>query len=179
VIFEIPKIALRTFADGSAKPFESTAAHHRFRLAVPPRTRATTKVREAWPEHRRMEYESVQAGNLDAWLRDRLLDPAAGHALAPIVALWAKAAGLDQKIAELDRARAAAYEGQKQLTTQLGVLKEGGPEGELRLRYARELAQAQDRVNRITSEMESLSRDRDRAKEEAAALRAALVAKAP
>jgi hypothetical protein len=179
VVFEIPKIAFRAFASGSPEPFESTTTHHRFRVSVASRARVTLEVREVWPEHRRIEYESVQPGNVDVWLRDRLLDPASAEALAPIVALWARAATLDQKLGELERSRAAAYEVQKQLTAQLGVLKEGGPEGELRLRYARELAQTQDRVNRIGSEMESLTRDRDHAKDEAAQLRAALVARAP
>lgn len=179
VVFEIPKIHGRTFDEKSPQPFEATSAHHRFRMAVAPRSRATLRLVEHWLEQRRIEYETVQQGNLDSWLRDRLLDAASCAELAPIVALWARAAEIDQRIAAVERARAAAYEGQKQLTAQLGVLKEGGPEGELRLRYARELAGSQDQVNRMGQEMQSLATERDRAREEAARLRAALVAKAP
>ncbi len=179
VIFEIPRTNGRSFEPGSPQPFESTSAHHRFRLAVEPRARASLRLRETWIEMRRIEYETVQQGNLDGWLRDHLLDPGSCAALAPIVGLWARAAEIDQRIAVVERARAAAYEGQKQLTAQLGVLKEGGPEGELRLRYARELAGSQDQVNRMGQEIASLAVERDRAREEAARLRAALVAKAP
>ena len=178
VVFEVPKIHGRAFEPGTPQPFESTSAHHRFRVSVDPRSRALLELREVWPEHRRIEYESVQQGNLDGWLRDRLLDPASCAALAPIVALWARAAEIDQRIALVERSRAAAYEGQKQLTAQLGVLKEGGPEGELRLRYARELAGSQDQVNRMGQEIQSLAAERDRAREEAARLRAELVARA-
>lgn len=178
VVFEIPKVHGRRFDDGTPQPFESTSAHHRFRLALEARTRGALALREVWIEQRRIEYETVQQGNLDGWLRDRLLDEGSAAALAPIVALWARAAELDQRIALTERARAAAYEGQKQLTAQLGVLKEGGPEGELRLRYARELAGSQDEVNRLGTEIVALAAERDRAREEAARLRAALVAKA-
>lgn len=179
VIFEIPKVHGRVFEKDTLQPFEATSAHHRFETKVAPRSRATLSLREVWLEHRRIEYETVQQGNLDGWLRDHLLDPSSCAALAPIVALWARAAEIDQRIAVVERARAAAYEGQKQLTAQLGVLKEGGPEGELRLRYARELAGSQDQVNRLGQEIASLASERDRAKEEAARLRAALVARAP
>lgn len=177
VVFEIPRLHGHVF-EGLA-PFESTSAHHRFRVTLAPRSRAALTVRETWPELRRIEYETVQQNNLDGWLRDRLLDPQSCAELAPIVALWARAAEIDQRIAQVERARAAAYEGQKQLTAQLGVLKEGGPEGELRLRYARELAGSQDQVNRMGQEIQSLAGERERAREEAARLRAALVAKAP
>ena len=176
VVFEIPKIHGHVFE--GTQPFESTGAHHRFRASVGARTRVVVSLRETWPELRRVEYETVQQTNLDGWLRDRLLDPQSCAELAPIVALWARAAEIDQRIASVERARAAAYEGQKQLTAQLGVLKEGGPEGELRLRYARELAAQQDQVNRMGQEIQSLAGERERAREEAARLRAALVARA-
>lgn len=179
VVFETARVAGRTFEPGTPQPFESTSAHHRFRLAVEAHRRASTQVREVWLEHRRIEYETVQQGNLDGWLRDRLLDPQSCAELAPIVALWARAAEIDHRIGVVERSRAQAYEGQKQLTAQLGVLKEGGPEGELRLRYARELAASQDQVNRMGQEIASLASERDRVKDEAARLRAALVAKAP
>lgn len=177
VVFEIPKIHGHVFE--GTQPFESTGAHHRFRATVGARARVVVSLRETWPEMRRIEYETVLQTNLDGWLRDRLLDPQSCAELAPIVALWARAAEIDQRIASVERARAAAYEGQKQLTAQLGVLKEGGPEGELRLRYARELATQQDQVNRMGQEIQSLAGERERAREEAARLRAALVAKAP
>jgi hypothetical protein len=179
VVFELPKLLGRAYAEGTPQPFESTSAHHRFRVAVAPRSRAELKLREQWLEHRRIEYETVQQGNLDHWLRERLLDAGSCAALAPIVALWARAAEIDQRIAAIERARASAYEGQKQLTAQLGVLKDGGPEGELRLRYARELAGAQDQVNRMGQEIQSLANERERAREEAARLRAALVLAVP
>lgn len=177
VVFELPRVHGHVFE--GTEPFESTGAHHRFRTSLAPRSRVALSLRETWPELRRIEYETVQQNNLDGWLRDRLLDPQSCAELAPIVALWARAAEIDQRIAAVERARAAAYEGQKQLTAQLGVLKEGGPEGELRLRYARELASSQDQVNRMGQEIQSLASERERARQEAARLRAALVAKAP
>jgi len=178
VTFELPRTNGRSFEEGTPQPFESTSAHHRFRVPVAARSRAQLRLCERWLEHRRIEYETVQQGNLDHWLRDRLLDASSCAELAPIVALWARAAEIDQRLAAVEHARAAAYEGQKQLTAQLAVLKEGGPEGELRLRYARELAGSQDQVHRMGEELQSLAAERERVKEEAARLRAALVAKA-
>lgn len=179
VIFELPKLVAHGFEPGTPQPFESTSAHHRFRVGVEPCSRALLSLREVWIERRSLQYETVQQGNLDGWLRERLLDAASCAELAPIIALWARAAEIDQRIATVERSRAATYEGQKQLTAQLTVLKEGGPEGELRLRYARELAGSQDQVNRMGQEMQSLATERDHAKEEAARLRAELVARAP
>lgn len=178
VVFEIPKIHGRTFATGSLTPFESTGAHHRLRLAVEGRGRAVLIVTETWPEHRRIEYESIQPGNLEWWLKERLLDASTHAALAPITALWDRGREIDRLLAELERARAATYERQRQLSQQLGVLKEGGPEGELRLRYARELAGSQDEVNRIEGEMRSLGAEREAARTEATQSLAALVATA-
>ncbi len=176
VVFEIPKVYGRTFADGSPTPFESTSAHHRLRLAVVGPGQATLVITETWLEHRRIEYDSIQPGNLEWWLNERLVDAATHAALAPITALWDRARGVEQRIAELVRARTALYERQRQLSQQLGVLKEGGAEGELRLRYARELAASQDEVNRVEGEMAKLTLEGEEARSMATKTLAALVA---
>ena len=178
VIFEILKFHGRTFLGTTVTPFESTSAHHRLRLLVPARSRAALDVTETWPEHRRIEYDSILPGNLGTWLEARLLDASTHAALAPIAARWDRVREIDRLLAELERQRGATYERQRQLSQQLGVLKEGGPEGELRLRYARELAGAQDAVNRTEAEMASLSAERESARLAAADGLAALVATA-
>jgi hypothetical protein len=176
VIFETPKIHGRSFAEGSPTPFESTSAHHRLRANVEARGRVVVTVTETWLEHRRIEYESIQPGNLEWWLKERLLDGSTHAALAPITAHWDRAREIDRRLADLERERGATYERQRQLSQQLGVLKEGGPEGELRLRYARELAASQDEVNRIEAEMRTLTSERDASRVAATEGLAALVA---
>ena len=69
---------------------------------------------------------------------------------------WSEAATHDMDRAVVERDQQAAYAKQGKISEQRTVLREGGPEGELRLRYVKELEAEQDKVNACEEEVRAL-----------------------
>ncbi len=159
VIVELPRIAGHSFDPGFAQPFEETASFHRFRVTAPPHARAVATVVERWHDSTRIEYAQVTTDNLDRWMNERFLDPAWFRAFADIRTEWYAAQEAQGRAKVARRELEDAYAKQAKLAEQLKVLKEGGPEGQLRLRYVQELATEQDRVN--AGEAEAKRREAD------------------
>jgi hypothetical protein len=152
VIVELPKIAGHSFDPAGAQPFEETASFHRFRVSAPPRSRAVVTIVERWHDSTRIEYAQVTTENVDRWMNERFLDPAWFRAFADIRTEWYAAHEADARAKVARKELADAYAKQAKLSEQLAVLKEGGAEGALRLRYVQELASEQDRVNACEAE---------------------------
>jgi hypothetical protein len=157
VIVELPKTPNQTMDPAGLQPFEETASFRRFRVTAPPRSRAEVTIIERWHDAQRFEYMSLSASNLKRWMADRFLDETTVQALASVVAEWNDARSAEGKRAKVESDHHAAYEKQSKISEQLGVLKEGGAEGNLRLRYVRELEAEQDRVNACEAEMARLA----------------------
>ncbi len=147
VVFEVPRVNGRTWDPAGPQPMESTANFHRFRVTVPPHGSSTIEPVERWPSMRHVHSSQLHAQELDQWLGRRFLDASTHAALAEVLSLQQSAAHADVERQRVEAARAQAFEKQTRITQQLSVLKEGGAEGELRARYVRELAAAQDFVN--------------------------------
>lgn len=181
IVLELPRRGDRAIAeDRGAKPFEETASWRRFRAKVPPRSFVELEVIELGHASRRLEYGSLTPAQLDHWLRDGMLESGPmREGLAEIVATWAEAASHDRRAQELEAQRNDLQSAQQRITQQLAVLRSEGPEGELRLRYVRELGQAQDRV--IAAEQEiAATREAAQAARRRAELRLAqLLGRAP
>jgi hypothetical protein len=152
VIVELPKVAGHSFDPGFAQPFEETASFQRFRVTAPPHARAVVTVVERWHDSTRIEYAQVTTENLDRWMNERFLDPAWFRAFADIRTEWYAAQEAQGRAKVARKELEDAYAKQAKLAAQLEVLKEGGPEGQLRLRYVQELATEQDRVNACEAE---------------------------
>ncbi len=152
VIVELPKLTGHSFDPAGAQPFEETASFHRFRVSAPPRSRAVVPIIERWHDSTRIEYAQVTTENLDRWMNERFLDPAWFRAFADIRTEWYAAHEADSRATVARKELADAYAKQAKLSEQLAVLKEGGAEGALRLRYVHELAGEQDRVNACEAE---------------------------
>ena len=105
--------------------------------------------------HQHVAYDKLAGNLLSSWLRQRLLDDATPAALRGVLEAWERAEDLDRQRQKLE----ARYNKQSHLTQQLGVLKDAGDEGALRLRYVKELAEEQDRINAIGEEMKRLVRE--------------------
>lgn len=157
VIVEMPKITGRDLAEDSAQPFEETAHFRRFEALVPPHGHAEIVVREISTLQRRVAVESLDAHELERWFRDRHLDAATYRALSGVLARLSEARSLEQQKKRVEAEQAAAYAKQTKITEQLAVLKESGPEGALRLRYVRELAAEQDKINAAEAELRRLT----------------------
>jgi hypothetical protein len=155
VIFELPR-SDRTLLSSGAQPFEETASFQRFRAHVAPHATVEIVVSYASNESRVHRFESLSGALLSDWLSRRFLDQSAFDRLGGILRAWFEARQLDEARARMEREQQEAYAKQTKLSEQLGVLKEGGPEGALRLRYVKELEAEQDKVNRCESEVRRL-----------------------
>lgn len=152
VTVEMPKHAGHELSPEGAQPFEDTMGFHRFEAAVPPRGRAVLSIIERWYERRTHGWESLDQSRLAAWLSDRFLDAATHAKIAEVLAAYEEARKLSAGRAEVEQRKQAAWAKQSKISEQLKVLRDGGPEGELRLRYVRELQAEQDVVNACDAE---------------------------
>jgi hypothetical protein len=152
VFVELPKVHGHELAPEGAQPFEDTFSYHRFEVKVPPRGRAVISVIERWYERRRVGYETLDERRLTSWLAERFLDDATHAKLAEVLAAYAEARRHQAARSDVERRKQAAWAKQAKLAEQLTVLRDGGAEGDLRLRYVRELEAEQDRVNACEAE---------------------------
>jgi hypothetical protein len=156
VIFEIPKMSGRQIDPAHAQPFEDTMNYQRYLLKVPPKGRATAKIVERWHQSQRYQYRSLTRNYLEACLSAKFLDQATFDQLAAVLGAWERGRDLESLRGVAASEQQAAYTKQERISEQLGVLKDGGKEGELRLRYVRELEEEQNKVNRLEGEMRRL-----------------------
>lgn len=156
VIFELPK---RNELDPrTPKPSEETANARRFSVTVSPKSFVQFDVVEVSPVTRTVELHGLAARELDHWRRLDLLTEATDAVLKEALAAAAESTRHQLHVAELEREKEEAFRSLEGLTKQLGVLKEGGPEGELRLRYVNDLRKNQERVNAVDASMEEARR---------------------
>jgi GrpB-like predicted nucleotidyltransferase (UPF0157 family) len=166
-VFEVPKVAGRTWDPAGPQPFESTANFHRFRVTVYPHGSATLEPVERWPGARSIQIAQLGSHDLQAWFDKQFLDAATYKALAEIFNHHNAAQQADYERQRAEREREEAWQKQSKISMQLQVLKEGGPEGELRMRYVRELAAAQDVVNQCEQRASLLRAQAERERESA------------
>lgn len=156
VIFELRKVHGRKLDEDGPQPFEETAGYRRFKIEVPAHQKAELTVREQWLSSRHVQYGHISAASLEDWLDHRLLDRKAFEQLSAVLSAWSEMRELEAEIRKLDRLQQAAYQKQSKISEQLGVLREGGKEGHLRLRYVEELGAEQDKVNSLEAEKHAL-----------------------
>ena len=161
VIVELPSSSNRKLVSGSAKPFESTASFHRFKLSVPPGSRVSLEVDEDETSYSRSEYAQLEAAQIDAWLEQRLLEVSHATAMKEALARFAEWRKLDRQKREVAGERQELYEKQRRINEQLAVLKDGGPEAQLRLRYVKELEAAQDDLAALDAKEKRLAKEAD------------------
>lgn len=158
VVVEMPRDHTRTLNADFAMPFEETEGFHRFKLTAPPGGKAEITVQTRWQRHTRVQWQQVDQARLGRWLSERFLDDATIEKLRAVLAL-------QEQERELERTLQSWRDHQTQVGTriersrqQLGVLKDTGPEGELRLRYVRDLETAQNQMAEAEAAAETLVR---------------------
>jgi hypothetical protein len=127
-----------------------------FRVDVPAEGEATLNVCESWKQSRRIPYDGIELSQIEGWRRAGLLDAVHHDALNSILRAWEDARSADTQWARLEREMLDLFSRQSKITDQLGVLREGGPEGMLRMRFVSELDNAQHRILAIDGEMQTL-----------------------
>ena len=142
--------------DSTAETIEDSATWHRFRVEVPAHGSAEATVLETWPVYREIDYEQLSPGQLEKWLTGRSLDEATVKALSGVLAHGEQAQRMDAHRQELEAERNDVYAAQGRISEQLKVLGQGGPEGDLRQRYVRELDGLQNRISSVDNEIRRL-----------------------
>ncbi len=165
VIFEVRRQDGHQLALDAPKPKEETPSFWRFALEIPAHQSNDITVVVKWRQRLRVHYQNIAAQQLTEWLRDKHLDQHTFAALEAVLHNWQRANQLDRDRQGVEQRRQAAYEKQAKISQQLGVLRDTGPEGKLRLRYVTELGHEQNRVNALEQELTRL-------RQAAAALRA-------
>jgi hypothetical protein len=151
VLFELPKRA--ELDPRGPKATEETMHTRRFEVAVPGRGTAELEVIEVTPMARHIELQGLSAPELDHWRRLNLLTPEVELGLSAIRTAAGDLATRQDRIHQLEREKAAVFIGQEAMSKQLAVLKEGGEEGLLRLRYVGDLGRSQDRLHAIDASL--------------------------
>lgn len=147
VLFELPK---RNELDPRGpEATEETMNTRRFEVTVPPRGTTELEVIEVSPVVRRVALRGLSIGDLEHWRRLNLLTEESERGLTEITAAASARAAHEARIQALEQEKHAVFVGQEAVSKQLAVLKDGGEEGLLRLRYVGDLGKSQDRLHAI------------------------------
>ena len=175
VWIEIPKSPPWELDPAAAQPVEDGQDAWTFRLAVPARGRASLKLVQRRRDAHEFRALGFETADLERWLAGRFLDQRTRGALEKLLAARTRRFNLHKELETISKARDEVHDAQQKISAQLGVLKEGGREGALRLRYVDELAAAQDRLNAHGAEHARLKAAIEANEKDAAELIAALV----
>ena len=127
-------------------PVERTLEHYRYALDVPAGKTVPFVVGQRRLVGRREEIRNQNMAQLAAWLQDKALDKGTYDRLAGILKLYDEIAAREQEIQKNAASRQKVLEQQKTIQGNLASLRDSGEEGQLRTRYARTLAEQEDRL---------------------------------
>jgi hypothetical protein len=167
VLVELPRQQDAALAGSGAEPLEETANMRRFALDLPARGHATIEVRTVRRAYQRVDYSRLSASLLQQYLADRYLDDATIQTLRSVLEAREAASDCDRAVGLLEAEKKESFERQKHFTEQLGVLRDGGSEGELRQRFVGDLGGEQDRVRDLDDRMRKLRDEARRLRDEA------------
>jgi hypothetical protein len=156
VVIDIARPEGRMILAEGQTPIAESATSMSFRLQVPAAGEATLSVSESWKQTRRVPYDGLELAQIEGWRRSGLLDAERHETLVGMLRAWEDARSADTQWARLEREMLDLFARQSKVTDQLGVLREGGPEGMLRMRFVSELDSAQHRILAIDEEMQKL-----------------------
>lgn len=151
-----------------AEPDEESAGFVRWQVACAPQARTVFEVTERRLMSRHEQVRSLNAHQLQAFLRDRLLTAETVAALQEVLALYHQAQAAQNEIAKLERARDKLYRQQTQIQKNLAPLGREGDEGALRQRYVHTLGQLEDQLAASNAEEQRLQAELVRLEELAA-----------
>jgi hypothetical protein len=156
VLVDVPRLEGRTITAEGHRPLSETGPVASFRISVPASGEVSLNICEAWKQARRIPYDAMEAGQIEGWRRAGLLSADQHEALTSMLRSWEEARAADAQWTRLEREMLDLFSRQSKITDQLGVLREGGPEGMLRMRFVSELDNAQHRILAIDEEMQTL-----------------------
>jgi hypothetical protein len=139
VMFYMRRHAERTLTPDGPKAEVNTSEQYGFRVTAAAGKASTLAVEERSIESRAIVWKGVTAAHLQNWRANKFLDDATIHALVEVQGLEAQADYVSQERDTLREQTVQLSLHHAQLREQLGVLKEGGEEGAMRLRVVKDM----------------------------------------
>jgi hypothetical protein len=163
VVIEHPARVGWKLTDDDAKPAESSASFHRFRLTAEPMKTTSLVVKEYRPVMNRYLLTSVTDSEIKLFLEQKMINPEIEKSLRKVVAQKNDIAVLDAVINGRRAQITTIGEDQKRVRENMKALKGSAEEKALVERYVRELNEQEDRVQNLQREITELQAKRDAA----------------
>jgi hypothetical protein len=146
-----------------AKPAESSASLHRFRLTVEPKKTETLLVKEFRPVANSYQLSNVTDDQIKFFLAQKMINTEIEQALRKVIAQKNSIAALDAEAASRKSTISRISEDQQRVRENMKALKGSVEEKALVARYVRELNEQEDHVQSLHREMADLQQKRDAA----------------
>jgi len=146
-----------------AKPAESSASFHRFRLTVDPKKSETLLVKEYRPISNSYQLSNVTDDQIKFFLAQKMINPEIEKALRKVMTQKNSIAALDAGAASLKSKISGISDDQQRVRENMKALKGSAEEKALVARYVRELNEQEDRVQSLHREMADLQQKREAA----------------
>ena len=145
------------------KPEETTTRAYRFRQDVEPKSTAKITIRETKALETRFELDNLTDDQITLFLQQKSINADIESSFRKIVAQKDSIASLDAKIEQGENEAEKIYDDQQRLRENLKALKGSAEERALTLRYAKQLADQETRLETIQHESADLHEKRDQA----------------
>ncbi len=146
-----------------AKPVESSASFHRFRLTVEPKKTETLLVKEYRPIMNSYALTNVTDNQIKFFLDQKMINADVEKALRRIVLQKNDIAGIDGMIAGRGAQVKSISDDQQRVRENMKALKGSSEEKALVERYVKELNEQEDRVQALRREITEMQQKRDAA----------------
>ena len=161
IIIEQPARAGWTLS-GAVKPAETTAAWHRFRLTVEPRTTATLTVVETHPLLTQVAVGTLTDDHVGIWVRAKAISPALETALREVIARKAEIGRLNAQLTTRQTQIEEIGRDQQRIRENMKSLTRSAEERALLQRYVRQLDEQETRLEGLRKEVQTLTADRQK-----------------
>ncbi len=152
--------------EAAAKPEESSASSHRFRVAVEPGKTARLEVQEVREGETSYDLDDLDDDEFELFVQQRKSSPALEQALSRVMAKKNEISVLDAQVRTREQEIATINNDQARLRENMKALKGSSEERALTQRYTRQLDSQEDRLGVLRSEIEGLKAQRDNRDEE-------------
>jgi hypothetical protein len=146
-----------------AKPAESSASFHRFRLTVNSKKTETLLVKEYRPIVNSYQLSNVTDDQIKFFLAQKMINPEIEQALRKVITQKNSIAALDAEVGLRKSKISGIAEDQQRVRENMKALKGSAEEKALVARYVSELNEQEDRVQSLNREMADVQQKREAA----------------
>jgi hypothetical protein len=164
LLIEHPVRSGWTLAD-TATPEESTAAFHRFRITVEPKTTVTFAVEETRPTETQYAISSITDDHVAILVRGAVISDAIEASLREVLVRKATIADLAARMASREAEIASIGQDQERVRENMRALGSSNEERQLVQRYVRQLDAQEDRIEALRAELAAVTAERAQAQD--------------